>query len=310
MSDTVAGLGAGRNQAATVGLSSGAATGAMAADSLTGRLVLDESKLRGALAADPDGVAALLGGDAPQGIASRLDSVLDRFTGSTGALGGRVAAETARLSGYRASIDQANIRLTQRETLPAHAVHGHGAQPRPAPRHPVAVRLAARRCRVTNQGHIVRKQENLLHGSPLRADTGQEATLERSPERAGGNVATGYQAYQTNSIHTAPPEQLVVMLYDGCLRFLRRAEAAAEAGERARMTDGVSRATAIIMELNATLDMDRGGEIAGNLRSLYFFLHRHLIDASREGSADKVRQAITLVAELRGAFAEAAKKAA
>ena len=76
------------------------------------------------------------------------------------------------------------------------------------------------------------------------------------------------------------------------------------------MTDGVSRATAIIMELNATLDMERGGEIASNLRSLYFFLHRHLIDASREGSGDKVRQAITLVADLRDAFAEAAKKAA
>jgi flagellar protein FliS len=121
--------------------------------------------------------------------------------------------------------------------------------------------------------------------------------------RAGGNVATGYQAYQTNAIHTAPPEQLVVMLYDGCLRFLRRAESAAESGDRPRVTEGVSRATAIIMELNATLDMDRGGEIAQNLRSLYFFLHRHLIDASREGSADKIRQAIALVAELRDACA-------
>ena len=79
--------------------------------------MLDESKLRDALAADPDGVAALLGGDAPQGIAARLDSVLDRFAGSTGALGGRVAAETARLGGYRASIDQAGVRLTQRESL-------------------------------------------------------------------------------------------------------------------------------------------------------------------------------------------------
>jgi flagellar secretion chaperone FliS len=128
--------------------------------------------------------------------------------------------------------------------------------------------------------------------------------------RAGGNVATGYQAYQTNAIHTAPPEQLVVMLYDGCLRFLRRAESAAESGDRPRVTEGVSRATAIIMELNATLDMDRGGEIAQNLRSLYFFLHRHLIDASREGSADKIRQAIALVAELRDAFAQAAKKVA
>ena len=115
--DPVAGLAAIRSQAATVGLSTGAATGAMTADSLTGRLVLDESRLRDALALDPDGVAALLGGDAPQGIASRLDSVLDRFAGSTGPLGGRVAAETARLAGYRASIDQANIRLSQRETL-------------------------------------------------------------------------------------------------------------------------------------------------------------------------------------------------
>jgi flagellar hook-associated protein 2 len=115
--DPVAGLGSTRNQAATVGLSSGAATGAMTADSLSGRLVLDEGKLRDALAADPEGVAALLGGDAPQGIASRLDSVLDRFTGASGALSGRVAAETARQSGYRASITQAGVRLTQRESL-------------------------------------------------------------------------------------------------------------------------------------------------------------------------------------------------
>jgi flagellar capping protein FliD len=89
----------------------------MSADSLSGRLVLDEARLRDALAADPEGVAALLGSDAPQGIAARLDSVLDRFTGTSGALGGRVAAETARVSGYRASIDQAGVRLTQRESL-------------------------------------------------------------------------------------------------------------------------------------------------------------------------------------------------
>jgi flagellar protein FliS len=123
-------------------------------------------------------------------------------------------------------------------------------------------------------------------------------------------VTTGYQAYQSNAIHTASPEQLVVMLYDGCLRFLRRAEAAAIAGQRPLLTDCVSRATAIIMELNATLDMERGGEIATNLRSLYFFLHRHLIDASREASAADIRRAIGLIADLRDAFAEAAKKAA
>ena len=128
--------------------------------------------------------------------------------------------------------------------------------------------------------------------------------------RDGGTLTTGYQAYQTNAVQTAPPEQLVVMLYDGCLRFLRRAETAADAGRRPQTTEAISRATAIVMELNATLDMERGGEIAENLRSLYFFLHRHLLDASRDGSVDKLRQAIDLVAGLRDAFAEAAKKVA
>ena len=123
-------------------------------------------------------------------------------------------------------------------------------------------------------------------------------------------MATGYQAYQTNAIHTAPPEQLVVMLYDGCLRFLRRAEKAAESGQAAGVTEAIARATAIIMELNATLDMERGGEIATNLRSLYFFLHRHLLEASKEASPEKIRQALGLVGDLRDAFAEAAKKAA
>ena len=112
----VAGLASGRNQAATIGLSTGASSGAISTDALSGRLVLDEAKLRDALATDPDGVAALLGGDSPQGIASRLDTVLNGATSATGLLTGRVAAETARLGGYRASIDDANVRLTQRET--------------------------------------------------------------------------------------------------------------------------------------------------------------------------------------------------
>ena len=123
-------------------------------------------------------------------------------------------------------------------------------------------------------------------------------------------MTTGYQAYQTNSVQTASPEQLVVMLYDGCLRFLRRAQAAAENGARPQCTQAVSRATAIVMELNATLDMERGGEIASNLRSIYLFLNRHLTEASRETSADKIAQAIPMVADLRDAFSQVARQQA
>jgi flagellar hook-associated protein 2 len=111
----VTGLAPGRNQAATVGLSTGASSGAISTDALSGRLVLDEQQLRDALASDRGGVAALLGGDSPQGIAARLDGVLTSAMSATGLLTGRVAAETARLGGYRSSIDDANVRLAQRE---------------------------------------------------------------------------------------------------------------------------------------------------------------------------------------------------
>ena len=125
-------------------------------------------------------------------------------------------------------------------------------------------------------------------------------------------MTIGYQAYQSNAVQTATPEQLVVMLFDGCLKFLRRAEAAAHTagGPSAQVTEASSRALAIIMELNATLNMELGGEIASNLRSIYLFLQRHLNEASREGSPEKIAQTTRRMGELRGAFAEAAKKAA
>jgi flagellar secretion chaperone FliS len=123
-------------------------------------------------------------------------------------------------------------------------------------------------------------------------------------------VTTGYKAYQTNAIQTAPPEQLVLMLYDGALRFLRRAQASIEQGQPPQATQQISRATAIIMELNATLDTERGGQIAENLRSLYFFLHRHLLAATVEQSTAKLDDAIGIIKDLRDAFAEAAKRAA
>jgi flagellar protein FliS len=122
-------------------------------------------------------------------------------------------------------------------------------------------------------------------------------------------VTTGYQAYQTNSVFTASPEQLVVMLYDGALRFSRRALGAWEANDRAAATTAVGRVTAIVNELNATLDMDAGGEIAENLRSIYLFVTRHLLNSVAENDPQKLREAMNMLMDLREAFAEASKGA-
>ena len=120
-------------------------------------------------------------------------------------------------------------------------------------------------------------------------------------------MTAGYQAYHHNAVATAAPEQLVVMLFDGALRFSRRAIAAYEAGQRPQATQFVSRVTSIVNELNATLDTEAGGEIAHNLRSIYGFVNRHLVAAVRESDPQRVREAANLLAELREAFAEAAK---
>jgi flagellar protein FliS len=119
---------------------------------------------------------------------------------------------------------------------------------------------------------------------------------------AGGHTA----AYKQQSILTAPPGRLVVMLYDGCLRFLFQSAHAMRDGNRAQSQDRMRRAEAIIDELTVTLDHDRGGEIAGNLQGIYAFCRRHLIEASLEQDAQKIDEVSELVGELREAWAEIA----
>ena len=121
-------------------------------------------------------------------------------------------------------------------------------------------------------------------------------------------MTAGYQAYHHNAVATAAPEQLVVMLFDGALRFSRRAVTAFEAGQLPQATQAIGRVTSIVNELNATLDTEAGGEIARNLRSIYGFVNRHLVEAIQLADPDRVRQAATLLGELREAFAQASKE--
>jgi flagellar protein FliS len=117
------------------------------------------------------------------------------------------------------------------------------------------------------------------------------------------------QAYRTSSVMTASPEQLVVMLYDGCIRFLRQAEAAlgeqswVQAGER------LTRAEAILDELHCTLDMSQG-ELPQRLEAIYVFCKRCLVEARIDRTPVKVRHVVRLMADLREAWATLAAQAA
>ena len=113
-------------------------------------------------------------------------------------------------------------------------------------------------------------------------------------------------AYRSSSVMTASPGQLVVMLYDGAGRFLRQAEIAAGEGAWRHASDRMSKADAIVDELIVTLDAEQGGQIAERLQGIYVFCKRLLIEARVERDVDKIRRTATLLADLRGAWAEIA----
>lgn len=108
----------------------------------------------------------------------------------------------------------------------------------------------------------------------------------------------GYNAYQTNTVLTQTPERLVVMLYEGAMRFLHRAEQAIAAGNHQDKAYCINKAMAIIDELNVSLDMEVGGEVATNLRQLYCFLTRHLNKAVTQNDPKIVREAIAILSDL------------
>jgi flagellar protein FliS len=112
-------------------------------------------------------------------------------------------------------------------------------------------------------------------------------------------------AYKTQSIMTAPPGRLVVMLYDGAVRFLFQAAAAMREGVGRTALERLDRGEAIIDHLLATLDMS-AGQIAERLEGVYVFCKRLLLEARLERDADKIDLVRGYLTELRESWAQIA----
>ena len=105
-------------------------------------------------------------------------------------------------------------------------------------------------------------------------------------------------AYTESAVLTAPPGRLVVMLYDGAVRFLAQSAAAMRVGDRERSRDRMRRTEAILDELLLTLDMSYG-EIPLRLRSIYLFCKRELHEANVNVEPDRIDGVARLLADLR-----------
>jgi flagellar secretion chaperone FliS len=116
----------------------------------------------------------------------------------------------------------------------------------------------------------------------------------------------GRSAYQAQATTTASPAQLVLMLYDGALTQIARAdEALGEDGDAEAAHQALSKAQTIVTELAVTLDHERGGEVAANLASLYEYCTHLLVEANISKSPAGLGDAANVLRGLRDAWEQA-----
>jgi len=112
--------------------------------------------------------------------------------------------------------------------------------------------------------------------------------------------------YQNNQIETASPEQILIMLYDGAIRFCGQAIQAMGNRDYAVQGEKIGRTMAIISEFSQSLDHDIGGHIAADLDALYGFMIRELTRANLEGDLAALENVSGLLSGLRKTWVEAA----
>ncbi|MDT8407526.1 MAG: flagellar export chaperone FliS [Methylococcales bacterium] len=112
-----------------------------------------------------------------------------------------------------------------------------------------------------------------------------------------------YQQFGTRaSADQADSHQLIVMLFDGALERIAVAKGAMARADIELKGQKISRAIAIINGLQASLDADKGGEIANNLFDLYDYMQRRLIAANSENSSEALDEVSDLLKEIREAW--------
>jgi flagellar protein FliS len=122
------------------------------------------------------------------------------------------------------------------------------------------------------------------------------------------NRTDPWAAYRQVATQTATPGQLVLMLFDGAIRFLERARLGfAETDPLAfnlAVNNNIQRAQAIIQELNSSLNLAEGAEVAANFRRLYDYMDDRLQESNFQKTEDGINDVLRRLGILREAWAE------
>jgi len=121
-------------------------------------------------------------------------------------------------------------------------------------------------------------------------------------------IPNPYQKYQKNMVETVTPAQLVLMLYNGAIRFIKQAQMGLEEEKLEVCHQNILKAQDILTELMTTLDLEQG-DIARNLYRLYDYMYHRLVDANIKKDAELLSEVQLLLSELRDTWSEAIKLA-
>ena len=128
--------------------------------------------------------------------------------------------------------------------------------------------------------------------------------------------ANAYNAYQRTNVNTASQGRLVVLLYEGAVKQLNASLAFIEPdgsmkpGNIEKFGICIQKAQAIITELQVSLDMEKGGDIARNLMSLYIFFNEELVTATISKDRKKIESVMKMMSQLADSWRQIANSTA
>lgn len=120
-------------------------------------------------------------------------------------------------------------------------------------------------------------------------------------------ITSPYEKYRQSSVTTSTPGQLLIMLYDGAIRFIRGGIEGIQEQDIDKTNTLLNKAQAIVSELMITLD--HSYDVSQNLALLYEYINRQLLQANIKKEAAPAEEALGYLLDLREAWVQAAKMA-
>lgn len=118
-------------------------------------------------------------------------------------------------------------------------------------------------------------------------------------------MTSGYGKYKKASIESASKEKILLMLYEGAIRFIKQAKEANEAKQISQRGEHIGRAYDIVMELTSSLDFNVGGSMAQNLEQLYIYVLEELTRANITGDSKHLDNCLKVLAILYDGWVKA-----